>query len=95
MAVKIVDSKIDCQLLQDNRVIDALLHLIEIVYNERITFWNAVMELTDESARSLGVFDQHPTLGVRLADGRTGFLEITHCTATGEYFELAGVGKPN
>ncbi len=88
------ESKIDCQISSGGQTIQALLHLIEIRYNERITFWNGVLELTDDQSAKLGQLGPAP-MGVTLPDGRKGFLHFTHGKLVGGYNEIAGVGKPN
>jgi hypothetical protein len=94
--MQVGDQKIDCQLLWKGHAIDVLLHLIEVRYSKRIVFWNGVAQLTMDDVAKLGEMQpDDPPVEVRLPDGRTGFLYITHGRMEGGYFELAGTGKPN
>jgi hypothetical protein len=90
---EISESRIECELFVGTGIICALLHLVEIRYNERITFWNGVLRLTDDQARKVGV-GQLP-IAVKLSDGRTSFLLPTHWKDISGYFEIAGVGRPD
>ena len=75
-------------------VLGALLHLLEIRYNERIVFWNGALQITLEDAAKLGAVFASPAM-VRLPDGRTGTLQITHSHTMPGYCEIAGSGNPN
>jgi len=92
--MKISETKTDCQLEHRGQTFNAMLHLIEIRYNDRIVFWNGVMQLTRDQLMRFGEPGDLPVF-VRLPDGRTGYLHLTHGNMTADYYELAGVGKPN
>jgi hypothetical protein len=98
MAIKIVERTDACQLKMKDSTLDAMLHLIEIVYDDRFTFWNGVMEIPVDKARMFGVLDQildqRFTVGVRLSDGRKGYFDLTDVEMPGENLQLAGVGAP-
>jgi hypothetical protein len=95
-------TKTDCKMVLKDGQIDAMIHLIEIQYNE-ITFWNAVLQVTTEDYLRFGDPDppQFP-VEVHLSDGRKGRLHISHgrsistdaLTREG-YHELAGTGHPS
>ena len=71
--------KTECRLKKDGQPLEAMLHLIEVVYNDRITFWNGVAQLTTDQVNRLGEMPAGQTMvGVELSDGRTGFLDVTH-----------------
>ncbi len=69
---------------------------MEIDYNPRIRAWLAVAQFTTDADMVLRekMCDGKP-VGVVLEDGRTGFVHFTHGAMSGDYFEMAGVGKPN
>lgn len=94
--MQISEMKVDCKLKKDGQSIDAMLHLIEIRYNERLVFWNGVAQLTDDQVEKLGGPLKPPVIvEVKLPNEQTGFLHLTHFRGTSGYFEVAGVGKPN
>jgi hypothetical protein len=94
--MQIVEQKIDCQLVAKGQVLDVLLHLVEVRHSDRIMFWNGVaLVTTDQIAKFDDMTVDATPCEVRLPDGRTGMLYLTHGRMLGEYFELAGVGKPN
>lgn len=92
--MQVEETKTECRLEHEGQTLDAMLHLIEVRYNERITFWNGVIQLTTDQWKNLGDVEHLP-LGVKLPDGRTGFLHVTHCNMRADYCEIAGVGSPN
>jgi hypothetical protein len=99
------ETKTDCKVMVDGKTLDALIHLMEIRYGDKYTFWNAVLQMTDENFKKVGKSARQMTpelVELQLPDGRTGFLLITHWEAVSAeppvlagYSELAGVGKPN
>jgi len=89
------DLKTACQLWKDGQTMDAVIHLVEVPYSERIVFWNGVAALTDDDARSLGALQPgRSVVDVSLPDGRKGFLHVTHFHQPEGYFEPAGAGVP-
>jgi hypothetical protein len=95
--MEIVELKTDCQLQAPGKTVDALIHLVEVRYSETVVFWNGVLQLTKDNMVRLGNAPGGTMpIGLVLADGRTGFLHITQGqSSSGDYHELAGVGKPN
>jgi hypothetical protein len=93
--MQVDDQKIDCQLTYKGQTVDTVLHLIEVRYSERITFWNGVTQLTEDDLETLRECQMGEMLTVRLADGRTGFLYVTQFRLEVGYSEIAGVGKPS
>ncbi len=93
--MEVIEKKIDCRFVVNDQEFEGLLHLIEVRYSERIVFWNGVLQLTRDQMLRFGEPPNHPVT-VTLSDDRVGGLYFTHGTArSGDYFELAGVGKPN
>ena len=94
MAVVYNESKTDCTVIVGGEQFEGVAHLIEVVYSERIRFWNAVFQVPMEIADAMGRHGNLPIF-VKLADGRSAGLNVTHGNMEGGYFELAGVGNPN
>lgn len=93
-AMEIVHTKCDCKLINQGRVVDAMIHLIEIHYSERVVFWNAVWSLTRDQIMRLGDLPLNDMVEVELEDGRRGRLRVSQGRVSGEYSEMSGVGTP-
>jgi hypothetical protein len=92
--MQVTESKTDCQIRSGDQSLNAMLHLIEIRYSERIVFWNGIFQITRDEMSRLGDVGKRPVF-VTLPDGRTGALHISYGNATSDYFEFAGAGQPN
>ena len=92
----VTERKTDCQLTKDGQTIEALLHLVEVRYGERVVFWNGVWEMTAADVVKTGALAAaDATFAVRLCDGREGSLTVTYRHAAPNYFQMAGVGRPS
>src|SRR5437867_4317952 len=94
-SMQVTEKKTDCRFTLNGRAFDAMIHLIEIRYNERILFWNGVVELTLDDMAKLGRLPPGAPMELSLPDGRTGFLNLHHIHMAAGYCELAGTGGPN
>jgi hypothetical protein len=83
--------KTDCKVTISGQSVPAFLHLVEIQYSSRITFWNGVLQV----AGNLPGGGYPCVAGIALPDGRTGSLRLTHFDVQEGYLELAGSGSPN
>ncbi len=83
-----------CRLTAGGGTGEALVHLVELTYDADISLWNATFELADGDLPSRGVLDvRSGPVGLELADGRRGFIHITHAHRTAGSTRFAGVGR--
>ncbi len=99
MKAQMKEQKIRCRFITSTEPLDSVLHLVEVRFDDRVVYWNAVAELTDDAAKPLdphfdGPLSMYP-IAVHLEDGRKGRLYINKGVGSAGYIGVSGVGWPD
>lgn len=86
--MKVVESKMDCKIVQDGREGDSVIHLIELQYSGDVTFWNGVLQLPSGILNKGWVITDG--LDLVLEDGRKTHMYISNFSIRQGYMEMAG-----
>jgi hypothetical protein len=90
MPPQVHETKHECQIDLEDGTIDGLIHLIEVVYDDTITFWNAVIQVPVRSLGDIARIVEGKRVGIRLADDRSGDLNISQAEFSMDYLQIVG-----